>query len=102
MLVHLTKENFDEVVNNNPIVLIDFFATWCGPCKMLAPVIEELADEDIPNVVICKVDVDEERELANKFGITSIPTLFVMKDGKVDRKAMGFKTKEQLKNMIKY
>lgn len=102
MLIHLTKENFDEVVNNNPIVLIDFFATWCGPCKMLAPVIEELADEDIPNVVICKVDVDEERELANKFGITSIPTLFVMKDGKVDRKAMGFKTKEQLKNMIKY
>ncbi len=102
MLIHLTKENFDEVVNNNPIVLIDFFATWCGPCKMLAPVIEELANEDIPNVVICKVDVDEERELANKFGITSIPTLFVMKDGKADRKAMGYKTKDQLLKLIEY
>ena len=73
MLIHLTNETYDEIINNNHIVLIDFFATWCGPCKMLAPIIEELAEENIPNVAICKVDVDEESELSNKFGITSIP-----------------------------
>ncbi len=102
MIIKLTSENYEKVISENPIVLIDFFATWCGPCKMLAPVIEELAEEKMENVAICKVDVDEESELAGKYGIQSIPTIIVVKDGKAVRQAMGYRPKESLINMLKF
>lgn len=102
MIIKLTSENYEKVISENPIVLIDFFATWCGPCKMLAPVIEELAEEELENVAICKVDVDEESELAGKYGIQSIPTIIVVKDGKAVRQAMGYRPKESLINMLKF
>lgn len=102
MIIKLTSENYEKVISENPIVLIDFFATWCGPCKMLAPVIEELAEEELENVAICKVDVDEENELASKYGIQSIPTIIVVKDGKAVRQAMGYRPKESLINMLKF
>lgn len=102
MIIKLTSENYEKVISENPIVLIDFFATWCGPCKMLAPVIEELAEEKMENVAICKVDVDEESELAGKYGIQSIPTIIVVKDGKTVRQAVGYRPKESLINMLKF
>lgn len=98
----ITKDQFENVINNNEVVLVDFFATWCGPCKMLAPVIEELSEMNLPNTVICKVDVDEERELANMFNISSIPTIIVFKNGKAERQALGYRTKDQLLNMMKF
>lgn len=99
-VLHVTKNNFEEeVLNSKGIVLVDFFATWCGPCKMLSPVIEELATE-IPNVKFVKVNVDEQPELATKHNIMSIPTLLVFKEGKLINHSVGFKNKQAIKQMI--
>lgn len=95
-VIHLTNENFNEEALQSKIpVFIDFFATWCGPCKMLAPIIDQLAEE-VTDVKICKVDVDQEPELAQKFGVSSIPTLFLLKDGKIVNHAVGGKSKKAL------
>ena len=98
----ITKANFEEEVLKSEIpVLIDFWATWCGPCKMLSPVIAELAEEYEGKVKVCKVNVDEESELAAQFRIMSIPTVVVLKDGKVTDTSVGYVPKVQLENMIK-
>ncbi|MBS5724926.1 MAG: thioredoxin [Clostridiales bacterium] len=99
-VLHLTKETFEsEVLTSEKPVLVDFFATWCGPCMMVAPIVEEIADEH-PEVKICKVDVDEEPEIARDFQIMSIPTLLVFKDGELTAKAVGARSKEQILDMI--
>lgn len=91
MEIKLTKDNFNEVVvNSEKPVLIDFWATWCGPCKMIAPVVEQVAKERA-DIKVCKVNVDEEEELAVKFGIQSIPTLVLVKNGAVAGKAVGYR-----------
>lgn len=96
----LTKSNYDEeVLKSSKPVLIDFYADWCGPCKMLGPVIEKLAEE-VTHAKICKVNVDSENELASKFGVMSIPTIVVIKDGKVYNKAVGLQSREKLLNML--
>lgn len=96
--IKITKENFEqEVLNSNTPVVVDFWATWCGPCKMLAPELEELAEE---GVKVGKVNVDEEGELAMKFGIMSIPTVILFKDGKIEKKTVGYMTKDQLKSEL--
>ena len=97
----LTKKNFEaEVLKSEIPVLVDFFATWCGPCKMLAPVIEELAEKYEGKVKIRKVNVDEENELAMKYEISSIPTLVLFKEGRVVNTKIGLCSKSEIESMI--
>jgi thioredoxin 1 len=98
-VLNVTDQTFTAETNNG-IVLADFFATWCGPCKMIAPVLEELDQDKGNQVKIVKIDVDQNQETANKFGIMSIPTLLVMKDGKVVDTLVGFKSKEALEEAL--
>ena len=96
----LTKENFDSVIGGDKPVLVDFFATWCGPCKMMAPIIEEIAAERADSLVVGKIDVDEEGELANRFGISSIPTVILFKSGKEADRFIGYRPKEALEEFL--
>lgn len=97
MEVVITKENFEEEVLKSSIpVIIDFWATWCGPCMMLSPIIEELAKEYDGKIKVGKVNTDEEEELAAKFGIVAIPTLFLIKDGKVVKQMSGYRGKDEI------
>ena len=95
--ITITKANFESEVLNSPIpVLIDFWATWCGPCRMIAPVIEEIANEYEGSIKVGKVNVDDEPELASTFRVISIPTIVLVKDGKVTASAVGYMTKDKL------
>ena len=99
--VVLTEQNFEEEVLKSEIpVLVDFWATWCGPCRMLAPTIAKIAEEQSGVIKVGKVDVDEEPELAAKYGIASIPTLMVFADGKVKNAAVGVRSKPQIEAMF--
>ena len=101
MIMKLTNQNFQqEVLNSSQPVLVDFYATWCGPCKMLSPVIEELSQE-ASGYSVGKVDVDEEPALAAQFNIMSVPTLMVFENGKVSAVSAGYRPKEQILEMIK-
>ena len=94
-VVKVTKENYQALVEANELVLLDFWAVWCGPCKMIAPFIEEIAAER-PDVLVGKVDVDNDMELATQFGIASIPTLIVFKDGREASRIIGFRPKDAI------
>lgn len=99
--ITLTKENFErEVMNSDQPVLIDFWAVWCGPCRMLSPVISEIADEYRGKVKVGKVNVDEQPELASRFLVKSIPTVVVIRDGKVTNTSVGFRPKEKIKALL--
>ena len=95
-VINITNENFEaEVMNSEKPVLLDFWASWCGPCKMIAPIVHEIADERV-DIKVGKVNVDEEMKLAMKFGISSIPTLIVIKNGKATAQSVGFISKGQI------
>ena len=98
-LINVTEKNFKKTVESGT-VLLDFWATWCGPCQMIAPVVHEIAEE-YPDVTVGKVNVDDEANLAASFKIVSIPTLIVIKDGKITAQAVGVQPKEKIIEMIK-
>lgn len=98
---HFTDNDFEEsVIKSNIPVLVDFFATWCGPCRMMSPIIDELADEYAGKVKIGKIDVDENPQISMKFGVQSIPTLVFFKNGEAVDTVIGFQSKENLKNKL--
>ncbi len=100
-IVHTTDGTFDaDVINNDKPVLVDFWAEWCGPCKMIAPLLDEVADEYEEKLAIVKVNVDENPSTAQKFGIRSIPTLILVKDGAVQAQKLGAMSKSQLAEFI--
>lgn len=100
MALVITKDNFqEEVIDSKKPVLVDFWASWCGPCKMLSPIIEQVAEE-ATEFVVGKVNVDEEPDLAMKYRIMTIPTLVVIKDGKVVNQVSGVQTKQQILDMM--
>ena len=99
-VITVTKDNFEnEVMKSEKPVLIDFWASWCGPCRMLSPTVDQIAEERA-DIKVCKVNVDEESELASKFGIMSIPTLFVIKNGQVVNQSMGVQPKSAILGML--
>ena len=99
-IIHLTNENFDETVNAGLPVLIDFWAVWCMPCTMFSPIIEEAAQKLEGRAIVTKVNIDEQPELAQQFGVMSIPTLVVLKGGKVVEQAVGARGKADIAAMI--
>ena len=99
-VLHVNQESFNKIIHQpGKTVLVDFWATWCGPCRMIAPVLEEVAKER-PDITVCKVDVDEERELALEYNVSSIPTLLVFRDGKVVNQSIGAVPKERILAML--
>ena len=102
MVIHVTKENFEKEVKNSdtPYVVIDFFAEWCGPCKMLGPVFEEVSKEFEGKLKFVKVNVEEAPELANEFGVRGVPMLVVLKDGNKIKDFVGYQPKEVLKQKL--
>ena len=99
-VLHINKDNFhNEVLNSEKPVLLDFFASWCGPCRMVGPILDEIAEER-EDIKVCKVDIDEQPELASRYRIMSVPTLMVLKDGNIVEQSIGARPKHQILAMV--
>ena len=99
-VLNVNKTNFDQIKNSSKPVLLDFFASWCGPCHMVSPIVDQIAEEN-PNYLVGKINVDNEPELAHASGVSSIPMLVVMKNGKVVNQSVGARPKQQILDMLK-
>lgn len=99
-VVSINENNFEEIKNGSKTVLIDFYADWCGPCKMVSPIVDKIAEEH-PEYIVGKVNVDDEPDLAESYGVMSIPTLVVLKGGEVAAKTVGVQSKEAILEMLK-
>lgn len=100
MVKNITNKEFESIINNENVTLVDFYASWCGPCKALAPVLDELSNEK-PDLLIAKVNVDDDRDLALQFKVRSVPTMIIFKGGKEINRLVGFLPKEEILNRIK-
>ena len=100
-VLSVNKNNINEVINSEKTVLLDFFAEWCGPCRMVSPIVDEIAEEN-PQYLVGKINVDEEPELAGQFGISTIPTLVVIKNGKIVNQSVGARPKAQILALLDY
>lgn len=99
-VLHINKDNFhNEVLNSDKPVLLDFFASWCGPCRMVGPILDEIAEER-EDIKVCKVNIDEQPELAHRYRVMTIPTLMVLKDGQIIEQSVGAKPKHQILAMV--
>lgn len=98
-VLSVNKNNFESVKNSDKPVLLDFYADWCGPCRMVSPLVDEIAEEN-PQIIVGKINVDQEIELAQEFGVASIPTLVVIKDGKIIQQSTGARPKAQILAML--
>lgn len=99
-VLHINKDNFhQEVLNSDKPVLLDFFASWCGPCRMVGPILDEIAEER-EDIKVCKINIDEQPELAHRYRIMTIPTLMVLKDGNIVEQSVGAKPKHQILAMV--
>ncbi len=101
MIIEITSENFnDEVINSGKPVLLDFWASWCGPCRALSPIVDQVANENLEKVKVGKVNIDEQQLLAEKFGIMSIPTLILIKNGKEEKRVVGLQSMKEILKML--
>ncbi len=101
MITTITKENFEhEILKADKPVLVDFWASWCGPCRMLGPTIDEIAEEH-PEIKVCKINIDDEAELAIRHGVMSVPTLMIFKNGEIAQTAIGVRPKEEILDLLK-
>ena len=99
-VVKVTESNFNEILDSGKTVLLDFYAEWCGPCKMVSPIVDQISEKN-PDIIVGKIDVDDQQEIAEKYGILSIPTLVVIKNGEVVNKGTGVLTKGKLLERLK-
>lgn len=101
MITTITKDNFEnEIVKADKPVLVDFWASWCGPCRMLSPTIDEIAEEH-PEIKLCKINIDDEAELAIRHGVMSVPTLMIFKNGEIAQTAVGVRPKDEILDLLK-
>lgn len=101
MITTITKDNFEnEIVKADKPVLVDFWASWCGPCRMLSPTIDEIAEEH-PEIRVCKINIDDEAELAIRHGVMSVPTLMIFKNGEIAQTAVGVRPKDEILDLLK-
>ena len=99
-VVKVTESNFNEILDSGKTVLLDFYAEWCGPCKMVSPIVDQISEKN-PDIIVGKIDVDDQQEIAEKYGIMSIPTLVVLKNGEVANKGTGVLPKGKLLEWLK-
>ena len=99
--IHISSENYERTIKTEKTVLLDFYAEWCGPCKMMSPVIDQIAEEVGNTVIVGKIDVDDDQQLAEKYGIMSIPTIVIIKNGEVVKKFVGVTNKEEILEALK-
>ncbi|WP_101697681.1 thioredoxin [Clostridium minihomine] len=99
-IIHANAEEFDKLISENSLVLVDFWASWCGPCRMVAPIVEELAKKFDGQLTVAKVDVDDQQDLARRFGIMSIPTLILFKNGAKEWSEVGVKSQQHFEDLI--